>query len=221
MVAAPHGGYDLHTEAIAPQIAEALGWGLVVAEGYRSKQERRWFDVNRPTERAWERGGFAEGQETLAGHKLFKRYREALFEAGRAAPLQLLVEIHGHARRERVGGKRVTVQVIELAHEGIERGALRALAARYAELVQELPEDQRVPLAIEGLDRSYRYQGQELEFYYHASGAKEAGSLNGAVSQRALHFELPPRVRAEGARDAYAKLLSELLRWLVDGDAKR
>ncbi|MCA8922352.1 MAG: hypothetical protein KDD82_11120 [Planctomycetes bacterium] len=211
VIAAPHGGYDLHTEAIAPEVAKGLGWGLVIAEGYRDKGARRWFDVNRPTEREWQEGGFAEGQPTLAGRKTFARYREALLAAGRASPLRLLVEIHGHARKEQVAGKQVVVQAIELANTGFPRRELRALAARYQSLVAELPEEQRVPLVVEGLDETYTYRGRELKLYYRASGAKEAGSLAPQVTRRALHFELPPRARSKAARGAYAQLLIELL----------
>lgn len=218
VVAAPHGGYDLHTEQIAPKLAEALGWGLVIAEGYRSKAEQRWFDVNRPTQRVWARGELAKGEETLEGHRVFTKYREALFAAGRASPLELLVEIHGHARKERIGGERVVVQVIELAHQGIPRDTLRALAARYQTLIAELPADRRVPLAIEGLDPSYVYRGRELEFHYRASGAKARGALAPRVSKRALHVELPPRARSKANRAAYGKLLAELLAPLVEGE---
>jgi hypothetical protein len=212
VVAAPHEGFDSHTAPIARAIAARLGWGCVVAEGFRKSSERRWLDVNRPTERSWEDGGFGDERETEAGRAAYAAYQERLDQAAGRAPLDLLVEVHGHARTVSIGGRTVKVQAIELATRGFAREALEALRARYRELAAALPEDDRVPLAVEQLDPEYDYAGARIPFYFGASGAKQDGSLAPERTRRALHFELPPQVRFDPARRAtYAELLARLV----------
>ena len=56
VIAAPHEGFDMHTAPLARSVAKELGAGWVVARNYRLSSQRRWFDVNRPTQRIWEGG---------------------------------------------------------------------------------------------------------------------------------------------------------------------
>jgi len=213
-VTAPHGGYDQHTEAIARDLGRRLGWGWVAAIGYRSEPLRFWYDVNRPTERPWVAGGFRDGRETAAGRRVFAEYLGKVGRAARhgSARLELLVEVHGHARRLQTGHGSVRVEAIELATRGIDRADLWRLKRRYEQLVGDLPSPLRVPLAVDELDWRYEVDGWEVPFYFRASEAKQTGSLHREVTRRALHFELPPRVRTTArARRAYTGLLAALL----------
>jgi hypothetical protein len=213
VVAAPHEGFDSHTAPIAKAVAAELGWGWVVAEGYRDTGAERWIDVNRPTQRVWTDGARGPDAVTREARKVYRTYQRLLDEAGKQRPLDLLVEVHGHARRAEVRGEVVVVQAIELATRGFDKAALWKLKRRYRKLVARLPRADRVPLAVEQLDPTYRYRGVELPFYFRASGAKRTGSLRESRAARVLHFELPPHVRfSERRRAAYSELLARLLR---------
>lgn len=214
VVGAPHDGFDRHTGEMAGEVAAELGWGLVVASGFRSQPDRLWLDVNRPTERPYRLGRFQSERRTRAGERAYDEYQARLFAAGGGArPLELLVEVHGHTRAVRAGGRQVEVDAIELATSGFTLAELRDLRAAYERLAAALPPDLRVDLAIDRLDDPYRLGPWWIPFYFQASGAKRQGSLRPAVARRALHFELPPRARESArARRAYAALLAELLR---------
>lgn len=216
VIAAPHEGFDEHTAPIARGVAKELQTGWVVATGYRRSAAKRWLDVNRPTQRAWKGGRFRKGQVTPQGKAVYGEYQRRVDKASGRAPLDLLVEIHGHGRRTQIAGKRVKVQVIELATRGFSTRALRRLQARYRRLVAKLPVADRVQLAIEQLDPTYVYQGKTVRFYFRASGSKKRGSLRAERAKRILHFELPSRVRFQKARrEKYTALFSKLLRPLV------
>ncbi len=214
VVAAPHGGYDQDSEDLARGIANRLGWGWVRAIAYRSYPFHQWYDVNRPTERPWQYGSFADNRETTKGRRVYNEYQRKLKSAARrTGPLSLLVEIHGHSRTERLsGGGTLRIEVIELATSGFTRAELRTLKANYERLQRSLPSSQRVQLAIDRLDSRYDYRGYSVPFYYTANGAKQSGALRSSQTRRALHFELPPRVRGTAStRRAYERLLAELL----------
>lgn len=217
VVAAPHEGFDDHTGPMARELGQALGWGWVIADGFRSRAQRRWINVNRPTERPWQDEGFGRTRETDRAARVYAEYQRHVDAASGRTPLDLIVEIHGHARTvETADGARVKVQAIELATRGFEVEALRALRARFGALARELDPADRVPLAIEQLDPEYEFAGLSVPFYFGASGAKEAGSLSPARAARALHFELPQKVRFDPERRArYVRLLTELLRPLT------
>lgn len=228
VIGAPHEGFDANTAPIAERVADALGCGCVVARGYRQTSARRWIDVNRPSQRRYEGARRGPEEETDLAQEVYAEYQARLFRAGGApegadpAPLRLLVEIHGHARTVEVGGRAVKVPAIELATRGVPEEALRALKERYAQLAARLAPEDRVALAVEQLDDPYEVTGpfeaagQRLRFYFHASGAKQKGSLAPGSTIQALHFELPQHVRLDAARRAkYTELLIELLRPLV------
>jgi hypothetical protein len=213
VVAAPHGGYDQDSEDIARRVANRLGWGWVRAIAYRSYPFHQWYDVNRPTERPWRFGRFTDNRETTKGRRVYTEYQRKLKSAARrSGPLTLLVEIHGHSRTERVSGRTIRIEVIELATAGFTRAELRRLKASYERLQRSLPSSQRVKLAIDRLDSRYDYRGYSVPFYYTANSAKRTGSLRSSQTRRALHFELPPRVRGTAStRRAYERLLAQLL----------
>ena len=219
VVAAPHEGFDEHTAPLARAVAKALGWGWVVATDYRAPKELRWFDVNRPTQRPEEDGELQKARVTDAGREVYAEYQARLQKASNVAAqdrLALLVELHGHARVIRPPGRDpLRVQVIELATQGFTKKELRRLKRRYLRLLQTLKRGDRIPLAVEQLDPTYKFAGHRLKFYFRASGSKRAGSLSAARTERALHFELPSKIRFdERRRDLYAKLLAALLRGL-------
>ncbi|MBL4849445.1 MAG: hypothetical protein JKY65_28280 [Planctomycetes bacterium] len=216
VVAAPHEGFDSHTAPMARQIAVALGTGWVTATNFRRTRLRRWFDVNRPTQRFWVEGRRTRGQVTERGTEVYAQYQKRVDAASGRSPLDLIVEIHGHARRAEIEGVVQKVHVIELATRGFKRKELVALKARYDELLEALPEEDRVALAVEQLNETYVYRGVEIQFYFGASGSKRAGSLSAKRSRRALHFECPSHVRFDPKRrERYVKLFTEVLRPLL------
>lgn len=216
VVAAPHEGFDSHTAPMARQIARELGTGWVTATNFRKTRLQRWFDVNRPTQRFWVEGRRGRGQVTEQGTLVYGEYQKRVDAASGRAPLDLLVEIHGHARRARIEGEVQKVHVIELATIGFEREELVALKARYDEALKALPEEDRVALAVEQIDETYVYRGVEIQFYFGASGSKRAGSLSPKRAKKALHFECPSHVRFDpGRRKRYATLFAKVLRPLL------
>ena len=217
VVAAPHEGFDDHTEPMALHIARQLGTGWVTARDFRQTSEKRWFDVNRPTQRFWREGRRTKGYVTKLAQKVYAEYQRRVDEAAGRTPLTLLIEIHGHARRVTVGGRRVKLQVIEAATRGFTEDELVALKKRYQALVEELPAEDRVPLYVEQLDPSYTYRGAEVRYYFGASGSKRAGSLSPERCERALHFECPQHIRFDKERrQKYSELFTKLFRPLVE-----
>lgn len=196
VVAAPHGAYDQYTDRIAQAAARELDYGWVVARGYRSVPFRHWFDVNRPTERAFAFGDFQEAEHSHDGELVYADYQRHVDRASRrTGPLKLLVEVHGHARKETLGGQRVTIQAIEMATSGFSTPRLRLIQERYQRLIQSLPASLQVPLQIDRLDPSYRYRGHRVRFHFTALAAKRNGSLRPEKAQHGLHLELPPALR--------------------------
>lgn len=214
VVAAPHEGFDDNTGPMARAVGRALGWGWVIADGFRSRAAGRWINVNRPSERPWTGDGFGRTQGTRRAAKVYASYQEHVDLASGRTPLDVMVEIHGHARTvETEDGGRMKVQAIELATRGFELSELKALRARYRELVAELDASDRVPLAVEQIDTEYEFAGYTIPFYFGASGAKQDGSLSPERTAKALHFEFPQKVRLHAdRRERYVKLLIELLR---------
>lgn len=217
VVAAPHEGFDDHTAPMAKAIGEALKTGWVVAKNYRKTGERRWFDVNRPTQRFWDASGRrSRPRVTDEGKRVYAKYQKHVDLASGETPLRLLVEIHGHNRKATIEGRRTRLRVIELATRGFSEDELKALKKRFERLVNKLDKEDRVQLAVEQLDPEFSYRGVTVPFYFGASGSKRAGSLSEARTKRALHFECPQHVRFDPERRArYTKLFIELLRPLL------
>jgi hypothetical protein len=216
VVAAPHAGYESGTTDIAVRMARRLEFGVVQALYYRSVPSERWFDVNRPTERRWRSGRFEEDPvETRRAREIYEEYQERLGRAGRrvGGALDLLVELHGHSRREVVNGRQVVIDVIELATTGFTDAELEAIQDDYEQIVRAaLPRRSRVPLAIDELQPRYRYAGALMTFRLRATGASGSGSMRPSRTERALHFELPQSVRfSRSMRRAYADVLAEVI----------
>ena len=216
VIAAPHEGFDEHTAPIARAVALDLGAGWVVARNYRKRAAKRWFDVNRPTQRPFARGGFGKRVASPEAKTVYAEYQRRVDAASGRRPLDLLVEFHGHGRRVRVAGRVTKLQVIELATRGFSRPALVRLQERYRALVATLPAADRVPLFVEQLDPRYPYAGVEVAFKFRASKSKRDGALRATCAAQILHFELPSRARfAPKRRAAYTALFQRLLRPLV------
>lgn len=217
VLAAPHEGYDMYSGDIARRVSKTLGWGRVVAKDYRDTKLKRWIDVNRPTQRTWSLTG-KKGKEgvTTKGKATFAEYTRRLRAAaqvGANQPLALLVEFHGHNRRVPVGRDKVRLDVIECATRGFSAAELTTLHTRYDQLAaQRWPVGPRIQLRFDLLHPTYTYRGTTVKFYYQASGAKKAGSLQASVTTRALHFEMPQNARStKTQRAAFGALLSKLL----------
>lgn len=198
VIAAPHEGFDLHSDAIARGVAEALGAARVTAAQYRKRSRRRFINVNRPTEEPWEGERFAAERETGRARRIYGRYQALIDEAAGKKPTPLLVEIHGNARKTRDGTS--SIEVVECATVGISAKAARALLRLW-------PGD-APPLYFDNLPehRRYRYRGQSVRFRYRASGAKKDGSLSRA--RAALHFECPSAARSD--RDKRRRLIAAI-----------
>lgn len=193
LVAAPHGGYDLHSDEIARRVALLAGGGYLLASGYRTKAQQ--LNVNRPTEGA----GIPSGQEahTPAAALVWAGWQARL----KAQRPRLYVEIHGNSRKD-------SAHHIEVATVGIDAARATRLRADFAARLCGLDAGQpRLQWAIEPLD----------PLHYQAAGAKKWGALG--MVPMALHLEIPfavrsdPRLRGRYA-DCIASTVAALMREL-------
>jgi len=198
VIAAPHVSFDNWTQYFANRVAADLKCGEVIARNFRDDDGGvmpisigRHIHVNRPTEST--RKGGAERQTDRA-RQVFEQYRVALGHAGRALPLDLLIELHGHRQHTRM----------EVATYGLTLDEARRCRDAYEKLREATP---GLPdIAIEPLD--------VLQFT--ARQAKELGSLREENCRRALHIEIPRTCREdERARSAFRPLLADWLSFCV------
>lgn len=220
VLAAPHDGYDMYTGDMARRVSHKLGWATVIAKDYRDSKDKRWLDVNRPTQRIW--SGTKKGKErtTSQGRSIFNEYLRRLRAAAQVSegPIPLLIEFHGHNRRISIGTERVRLDVIECATRGFSADELKVLHARYERLAAaRWPVGPHIQLRFDTIHERYVYRGKQVSFYYKASGSKAAGSLQASVSKRVLHFELPQNARSTRTqRSAFGQLFSDLLAPLAE-----
>lgn len=186
LVAAPHGGFDRHTDEMARRVALLAGGGYLLASGYRTRE--RPINVNRPTEGV----GLAPDAEpeTPDATRVWAAWAARLA----AQRPTLYVEIHGNSRAASAGA-------IEVATVGVDATEAAWLKAEFGRRLAHLdPGMPRLPWAIEPLDR----------IHYRASGAKRRGAL--ARVPLALHLETPWAVRGdERLRGRYADLIASTL----------
>jgi len=214
-VSAPHDGFDGYTGLLLRLVGkEYEGLGRVAAFGYRSRSLKRYINVNRPTEERYRFGSFAEDEsETPRAWAVFAEYRARLLAAARVERhLELLVELHGHSRKVKIGGRKRHLDVIEVASTGLSRERLEALDEIYRRESRGLGLPK---LYFEGIPshQHYDFAGAKQRFHYRASGAKKSGSLSPAVTSRALHFELPRPVRYDPAlRRKFLPILIKLIK---------
>ncbi len=193
LVAAPHGGFDLHSDEIARRVALLAGGGYLLATGFRTREHP--LNVNRPTEGA----GLPADQEA---HTPAAAAVWAVWRAKVATQLpRLYVEIHGNSRK-------ASEHRIEVATVGIDAARAVRLRADFALRLRGLaPAAPRLQWAIEPLE----------PLHYTAMGAKQWGALG--MVPRALHLEIPfairtdPRLRGRYA-DCIASTVAALMREL-------
>lgn len=199
VVAAPHVSFDGWTEYYCNRIAPALKAGRVIAQNFRDDNGHdipvsigRHIHVNRPTE-SRERGG--EEFETERAKRVCEDYVAALRKSGGKSRLDLLIELHGHHRHEK----------IEIATTGIRDNEAERFRKSYLTNFsgREYPD-----LLIEPLDR----------LYFTAELAKTKGSLRNDVTASALHIEIPKVWRKDAARrEMLCAALSDVLQKFVAG----
>jgi hypothetical protein len=192
VVAAPHGGYDLHSDDVARRVALATGAGYVLAGGFRTF-DHPW-NVNRPTAGA----GRSPDQEDRPPEA--RVVYEAYARHVTAQAPRLYVEIHGNARAESAGWiEAATVNIpapLAAAFQADFRARVAALDATYP----------RYDLKIEPFDA----------LHYRAAAAKQHGIFR--LVPRGLHLELPKAMRlAPRVRSRYAWTIAQC----VEGLAKR
>lgn len=184
VVAAPHGGFDLDSDAMARQIALNIGAGYVLASGFRTR-EHPW-NVNRPTAGV----GLKEDEEvhTPEAQVVYDAYAKRV----RALAPMLYVEMHGNNRKESAGWiETATVNIPEAEARIFQadfRGRVGLLDASYP----------RFDLRIEPFD----------EIHYHAASAKLQGVFRDVP--RVVHMETPRAMRSdERVRSRYAWIIAE------------
>lgn len=195
VVAAPHVSFDNWTQYFANRLAPDLNCGEVIARNFRDDDGGtipvsigRHIHVNRPTE-SKHRGGME--QESERALPVFREYVQALFTAGGASPIELLIELHGHHHHSSLEVATVGIDMVT-AHE-IKQAYLMA-----AEDYSDSP-----ALLIEPLDK----------LKYQALRAKESGSLMPTVCKYALHIEIPRQCRENASgREQFRPLLAEWMR---------
>ncbi len=215
VVAAPHAGYDLHTEEIARAAAEHLGCTVAVARNFRKKAARRYVNVNRPSEAEVDAGGeVGRERETERAREVFERWCATVAPDGEAVPLY--VEVHGFARSVRRGGESVPLEVVELATVDVDRATARRLVEAWS------AEEGLPPLRVDVLDGDYEFRGARERFHHHATQARTRGILREPHVERALHFELPAPLRRDPAgRRAAARGIAAVVEALAPAPARR
>ena len=214
-IAAPHESYDSGTAVIAKRIAADLGLGWVVAHGYRSDPKKVYINVNRPTENLYEAGKRDESEtETPRARAVYEEYQAKVFAAARVArgPLKLYIEIHGHARRAKIGAQREIVEVTELATAGYTADEFQPLKAAWDRDIARVKADERVPMFVDILDPIYEYEGKQVKFYWNAAPAKRLGIFRPECVSNGLHFEMPPSARRGAGKDAFIAGAEAMLR---------
>jgi hypothetical protein len=192
LVAAPHGGYDLHSDDVARQVALATGAGYLLASGFRTFAHP--WNVNRPTAGAGRSPDQEDRTPEAAG--VYAAYARLV----KAQAPRLYVEIHGNARPESAGWiEAATVNIpapLAAAFQADFRSRVAALDATYP----------RYDLKIEPFD----------DIHYRATGAKQHGIFRHVP--RGLHLELPKAMRLDPrVRSRYAWTIAQC----VEGLAKR
>jgi hypothetical protein len=216
VIAAPHEGYDINTEPIAHTIASDSGLAFVAASFFRDLRVKRYINVNRPTgmlSKDFNRENKNKESPFPRADEVYQTYRHLLRFAASSLPAKLLIEIHGHSRRD-IDNKKM--QLIEVAHRGVSDFRLRLLRARYLRLCSKAGISKPVPMFFEGIDENYEYKGRKYNFRYKALNTKRIGSLNPKICDAAIHIELPSTLRFTPDKvSVYTKIFSELVKWYI------
>ncbi len=186
LIAAPHGGFDLHSDALARQIALLADASYLLASGFRTRATP--LNVNRPTVGVGLAA--AEERETPAARAVYQRWEARVVALAPA----LYVEIHGNSREASAGA-------LEVATQGLDLAAATRFEAMYRRRLAALPAGlPHLGMRIEPRDA----------LHFSAMGLKTRGVLRRVG--KALHIETPRAVRFDPvARSRYASLLALVL----------
>jgi hypothetical protein len=220
VIAAPHEGYDINTVPIARLAASDSGVSLVEAYFFRDIRAGRFINVNRPTGILPEEFPNRTADNSISKESwfpqadgVFKTYSHLLQFAGQKLPLRLLIEIHGHSRKDH---ENKSMQVIEIASINISPLWLNLLRSHYILLCSKAKISDPFPMYFENLDSQYIYKGRKYNFRYTALKTKELGSLNKNICTSGLHIELPSNMRFnKDLMLQYSPVISGLLKWYI------
>ena len=216
VIAAPHEGYDINTEPIAHTIASTSGLAFVSASFFRDLRVKRYINVNRPTGMLPENFNTENRDKESSfdrAEKVYAAYLNLIEFVAESLPAKLLIEIHGHSRKDDNNKK---MQVIEVAHRGVPEFMLRFFSDKYLRLCSKAGILNPVPMYFEGIDEKYSCNGKEYNFRYKALNTKKIGSLNSKICNAALHIELPSSLRfSNKSVKLYTHIFSQLVKWYV------
>lgn len=197
LIAAPHGTFDINTDALAIGVARKLGSGYLVFRGNTAAGLR--INVNRPTEGAGR--ACANEDRTERARIVYETYVRLIRTAAGGASLAWYVELHGNADPR-------TADRIEVASKGISAADAADVKRRYpailAAVQRESPPFPALELWVEPADR----------ILFTASCTKTLGILSVDAFARALHFEFPRPARHPDLLNAAASLTAALLQGL-------
>lgn len=196
VLAAPHGTFDAHTDEITREAARRTGYPALLATGFVEHpfgERPRRINVNRPTEGARLRAG--EEPSTPRARDVFSEYSRRVKDGLHGRSPALYVEIHGQSQ---------VPEAAEVAVKGFGREDALALKRIWEEERRSAGEEGRlfedIQVRVEPADA----------IRYRAAASKRIGAISQV--ERALHFELPRRMRfEEGPRAAAARLLARVL----------
>lgn len=174
VLAAPHGGFDLHSEKLVRILSRRLSIGGVIA--YHFRYPGIWdkldliplyINVNRPTEGQYRDGKMIREWITSRAGRIYYEYQKALFRASgtNRPPVDLLVEIHAHNRTD----------FLEMATTGISEDEAAVIKE---EIIKQLGYPR---VKVEPVD----------EIYWKASMAKQFGAFRPEMTRVGIHLELP------------------------------
>jgi hypothetical protein len=195
VIAAPHGTYDIRTDALAKNVARMLNAGYVIARGFSSTASR--INVNRPTEGA---GQICERERrTQRARNVYEQYVRLIEKSSEGKPLRLYVELHGHSSLP-------FPHRLEIATKGISFEEARRVKEQFplflAQAKAVYPAYPELELRIEPVDT----------VFFGAGCNKKIGYLSTGRMARALHMEIPRSARAPEALEATAALVSAIVR---------
>lgn len=198
LIAAPHGSFDINTDAIAKEVARQLGAGYVVARNFAPDKVR--LNVNRPTEGA--SLACAEEQRSERAGEVYAIYSRLVATAASAKPLRLFVEIHGNSLARSAQRVEVATVGISAAQAQRVRGGYQAMHSRALENSSAYPE---LTLLIEPLD----------QMFFTASCARSIGIFATEFGRPAVHIEFPRAARESRNVQGSASLAADMVRSIM------
>lgn len=195
IIAAPHGTYDIRTDALAKDVAGMLDAGYVIARGFSSGASR--INVNRPTEGA---GRVCERERrTDRARDVYDHYARLIGKTCDGKALRLYVEIHGHTSLP-------FLNRLEIATTGMTVEEARQLKECFPTFLAQAkavyPAYPELELRIEPLEK----------VFFGAGCSKKIGYLATRHMKRSLHMEIPRAARTTETLGATAALISSIVR---------